>query len=187
MIFESLKMFSNNSSCRRNTNDQWFQMAFCLFFFFPPLFFLRGRQRMKKREIKTMKLKMDNSGHMTSITYSNFMIRVYNFYTSPNAKYVIHTVFRLIYVSFYAYVLMTMTRKTMVMNELDEFLDEMAIIVWQCAYLIEMAVLVYQNVNRLFYVLGNRSVFRDSTHGHKGTLRISTGTTWSLLRWSRGL
>lgn len=34
----------------------------------------------------------------------------------------------------------------MVMNELDEFLDEMAIIVWQCAYLTEMAVLVYQRV-----------------------------------------
>ncbi|CAP28206.1 LOW QUALITY PROTEIN: Protein CBG08369 [Caenorhabditis briggsae] len=173
------KNFLSHPACQREIDFRWQpgfklgQMAFCLFFFFPPLFFLRGRQRIKKREIKTMMVKMDHSGQMTSITYSNFMIRVYNFYTSPNAKYVIHTLFRLIYVIFYAYVLMTMTRKTMVMNELDEFLDEMAIIVWQCAYLTEMAVLVYQ---RGFYNWAER----NTADLYRNYLVAMTMIAWSL-------
>ncbi|EFO87175.1 hypothetical protein CRE_30309 [Caenorhabditis remanei] len=173
------KNFLSHPACQREIDFRWQpgfklgQMAFCLFFFFPPLFFLRGRQRIKKREIKTMMVKMDMAGQMTSITYSNFMIRVYNFYTSPNAKYVIHTLFRLIYVIFYAYVLMTMTRKTMVMNELDEFLDEMAIIVWQCAYLTEMAVLVYQ---RGFYNWAER----NTADLYRNYLVAMTMIAWSL-------
>ncbi|CAI5448833.1 unnamed protein product [Caenorhabditis angaria] len=145
------KNFLAHPACQREIDFRWQpgfklgQLSFCLFFLFPPLFFLRGRQRIKKREIKTMVLNLNQDGYMMAVTRSTFLIRVYNFYTSPNSKYVIHTLFRMFYVGFYAYVLMTMTRKTMVMNELHEFWDEMIIFVWQCAYLTEMAVLVYKN------------------------------------------
>ncbi|CAB3409199.1 unnamed protein product [Caenorhabditis bovis] len=141
------KNFLAHPACQREIDYRWQpgfklgQFAFFLFFFFPVLFLLRGRQRMKKREIKPYKFQKVPSNSVMSITNSTFILRIYNFYTSPNSKYVIHTILRIIYVIFYAYVLMTMTRKTMVMNELDEFWDEIVIIVWQFSYLMEMLVL----------------------------------------------
>uniref|UniRef100_A0A8R1HWS3 Ion transport domain-containing protein n=1 Tax=Caenorhabditis japonica TaxID=281687 RepID=A0A8R1HWS3_CAEJA len=61
----------------------------------------------------------------------------------------------------------------MVMNELDEFLDEMAIIVWQCAYLTEMAVLVYQ---KGFYTWAQR----NTADLYRNYLVASTLIAWSL-------
>ncbi|CAD6194237.1 unnamed protein product [Caenorhabditis auriculariae] len=140
------KNFLAHPACQREIERRWQpgfkigQFVFCLFFFFPPLFFLRGRKRMKRREVKSLRVRVKSP-----VSYlTNFWLRIFSFYTSPNAKYVIHTVSRILYVVFYAYVLMTMRRKTMILNELEEFWDEIIIITWHCAYLIEMAVMSYQ-------------------------------------------
>ncbi|EPB80757.1 hypothetical protein ANCCEY_00163 [Ancylostoma ceylanicum] len=143
------------------------QISFLLYFFCPILFLRRGPQRLKRREHRVHG--ENNYGY--SSRADTVWYRMYYFYTSPNSKYVIDIpalprlcyepmiinvftklllqVFRVFYILFYAFVLVTMTRKTIKVNDLSDFWDEFVISIWQLSYLVEMGM----QVNQLIAIL----------------------------------
>ncbi|VDL77244.1 unnamed protein product [Nippostrongylus brasiliensis] len=94
------------------------EVSFYVYFFCPLLFLQRGPQRLKRRDHRA-----PSSGGRSS-RKSNIWSRIYYFYTSPNSKYVIHILFRVFYILFYAFVLVTITRKNIKVNNISEFWDE---------------------------------------------------------------
>ncbi|WKY04745.1 hypothetical protein Q1695_005618 [Nippostrongylus brasiliensis] len=134
--------FLAHPCCQRVIERRWqpgFKVgtvSFYVYFFCPLLFLQRGPQRLKRRDHRA-----PSSGGRSS-RKSNIWSRIYYFYTSPNSKYVIHILFRVFYILFYAFVLVTITRKNIKVNNISEFWDEFVISIWQVSYLVEMAIQV---------------------------------------------
>ncbi|VDP15169.1 unnamed protein product [Heligmosomoides polygyrus] len=113
--------FLAHPCCQRAIERRWQpgykvgQISFILYFFCPFLFLRRGPQRLKRRESKSL----------------------------LKGKHIL--LYRVFYILFYAFVLVTMTRKNIKVNDVSEFWDEVVISTWQISYLVEMAMQVNQH------------------------------------------